>query len=293
MSDANPRLPKYDNLTYWHTLHKELGPRLCTVGHPWLSEALNELKYQSEAATLFDFLQSHQSWIRQEVSPTILDLGAGTGFWSEAVYTWFCQHGVQPIVTVLDISEHALGNIKARHPEFDAIHADLKTVDPCLCDGRFGLVLSFYCLHHLPRISDFLNALRFAARSVEPGGVLLIMDPVLSQPYSAFHAVQFSSHEGNGMPRPLGLIDDISEDEGLHRVAFKPAVSFILNGSIEAYSRIGFALTARLWQLLQRVYRSERATRTVGGLLRRTDHILKRKGLGYSSSLLAYRRKLS
>ncbi len=283
----------YDNSSYWLALHQASPGSLKTVGHPWLSEALNELKYQSEAATLFDFLQSHQAWIRKEVSPTILDLGAGTGFWSEAVHSWFCQHGAQPIVTVLDISEHALRDIKARHPEFDAIHADLKTVDPSLCDGRFGFVLSFYCLHHLPRISDFLNALRFAARSVGPGGVLLIMDPVLSQPYSAFHTIQFSSHEGNGMPRPLGLIDDVSENEGLHRVAFKPAVSFILNGSIEAHSRIGFALTTRLWELLQRVYRSEKATRTVGRLLQRTDHILKRKGLGYSSSLLVYRRKLS
>jgi SAM-dependent methyltransferase len=237
------------------------------------------------------FLDSHCQLLKDEIPPQIADIGVGTGFWTELLECWFQSQGSTTGFTVVDISEQALSLIKARHPHFETIRADLTTVDPSHLQERFGLVVSFYCLHHLPRIGDFLNGLRFAARSVAPNGVLLIMDPILSQPYSPFHELAFSSHEGNGMPRPLYLIDDVLESEGLARIAFAPAVSFILNGGIEARSRIGSATTNALWRLLQRVYRSDRATRVAGGAIRWADRLLKRCALAHSSSLVAYRKQ--
>lgn len=282
----------YDNSAYWRAMHQAHPGSLKAVGHPWLSEALNELKYRSEADALTVFLDTHRQLLKDEIQPQIADIGAGTGFWTEMLECWFQSHGGTPGFTVVDISEQALALIKARHPHFETIRADLTTVDPSHLQGRFGLVVSFYCLHHLPRIGDFLNGLSFAARSVAPNGVLLIMDPILSQPYSPFHELAFSSHEGNGMPRTLYLIDDVLKSEGLARIAFAPAVSFVLNGCIEARSRTGSVLTSGLWNLLQRAYRSERITRSLVGILSWTDAFLKRHSLAFSSSLVAYQKRL-
>ena len=93
------------------------------------------------------------------------------------------------------------------------------------------------------------------------------------------------------MPRPLCLIDDVLESEGLARIAFAPAVSFVLNDGIEARSRIGSAATNALWKLLQPVYRSDRVTRAIGGVIKWADCVLKRSGLAFSSSLVAYHKQ--
>jgi SAM-dependent methyltransferase len=283
----------YDNSSYWLDLHRTHPGSLKAVGHPWLSEALNELKYRSEAETLTRVLESLGPVSARGLGVTMLDIGAGTGFWTEAIHAWLSQRGAAPKVTALDISEQALAAIKRSHPEFETTCTDLKTVDPDSFHGRYTLVFSFYCLHHLPRIADFLNGLRFAARSVGAEGVLLIMDPMLSRPYSAFHAVEFAGHDANGMPRPLALIDEVLEGEGLDRVALEPAVSFLLNDAIEARSRVGFAVATTTWQLLQRLYRSEGATGACSRLLAWCDRALKRRGRALSSSLAAYRRTRS
>lgn len=282
----------YDNPSYWRALHQAHPGSLRAVGHPWLSEALNELKYRSEAAALSGFLDSHRELLIEGAPREVLDIGAGTGFWTEILQSWYQAHGAVPRVTAVDLSEQALALIKSRHPEVETVQLDLAAADPFRFREKFGLVASFYCLLHLPRFADFLNGLQLAARSVAPGGVLLLMDPVLSRPYSPFHATVFSSYNGNGLPRPLSLMDDVLDREGLDRIAFTPAVSFILNGSIEARSRLGSAFTTLLWIALQLAYRSERVTRVLSGALARTDALLKRHALAFSSSLVAYRKKV-
>jgi SAM-dependent methyltransferase len=193
-------------------------------------------------------------------------------------------------MTVLDISAEALGDVKKRHPEFRTIHADLKAVAPSSQRSGFDLVTSFYCLHHIPRAADFLNGLRFAGRSVAPDGLFLLMDPILSRPYSLFHAMAFRSEDTNGLPRTLSLIDDLLDSEGLERVAIVPAVSFVLNGAVEAGSRLGSAVAGRTWHQLQWVYRRDGLTRRLSAPIVALDRALKKAGKGLSSSLAAYRR---
>lgn len=281
----------YDNPSYWRALHRAHPGSLKAVGHPWLSEALNELKYGSEAAALLEFLHSERVSLSGKAPLRVLDVGAGTGFWSELLQSWCRDQGITPQLSALDLSEQALALIKARHPEIVTLQADLSSIDRDRCRDRFQLVLSCYCLHHLSKTADFLHALQFAARSVAPGGFLVLMDPILTQPYSPFHPGVSAGEESNGMPRPLSMIDDAVKREGLDRAAFAPAVSFILNGSIEGRSRLAYALTNRVWYLLQRAYRSERVTRALSGALTRTDTFLKRRRLAYSSSLAAYRKR--
>jgi hypothetical protein len=44
---------KYNNRGYWRDIHKEYKGVLRAVGHPTLSGHLNQLKYGSEARTIF------------------------------------------------------------------------------------------------------------------------------------------------------------------------------------------------------------------------------------------------
>ena len=281
----------YDHSSYWRTLHRTHPGSLRAVGHPWLSDALNELKYQSEASSLLGFLNAHHDLFSSEKSWRMLDVGAGTGFWTELLQAWLKKQGVTPRVTAVDLSEEALALVKERFPDVETMQADVSTIDPFRFRAAYNIVVSFYCLHHIPRIDGFLNGLRFAAQSLAPGGILLLMDPILTQPYSPFYSTVFSSHEGNGMPRPLAFIDDVVSRDGLERIFLSPAVSFLLNGPIEARSKLGSALTSRLWAWLQRAYRSQRVTQNLAGPLSWSDNFLKRHALAFSSSVVAYYRK--
>jgi len=280
----------YDNTRYWIDIHRSLPGSLRAVGHPWLSEALNELKYQSEAESLGMALELAATPLAGKASLKVLDIGTGTGYWAEAIVAWLACQKVTAELTVLDISAEALANVKKRHPEFETIHADLKAVDPSSQRGGFDLVTSFYCLHHIPRAADFLNGLRFAGRSVASDGLFLLMDPILARPYSPFHAMAFRSENTNGMPRTLSLIDDLLNAEGLERVVMVPAVSFILNGAIEAGSKLVSELAGRTWYQLQRVYRRDGLTRRLSAAIIALDRKLKKATKGLSSSLIIYHR---
>jgi SAM-dependent methyltransferase len=282
----------YNNAAYWTELHRELTGTLRSVGFPRFSERFNELKYASEAESLHAVFQMMADKVRHSGTVVrVLDVGAGTGYWTKLTTIALKHLSLQARVTALDISTEALAVLKQRNPEADTVQADLTTVDPDRFQGQFDMVMSFYCLHHLPRHDGFLNALRFAATSVRPGGALIIMDPVLSMPYSRFDSFDFSSWKSNGIPRHLYLLDDILSTLGLKRLDCRPAVSFLLNGNVEAGSRICYSMCNRLWSLLGHIYRSETLTVLASPLLHNADRLCKRIGWAYSSSLCTYRRE--
>lgn len=281
----------YDNTQYWQTIHRDFGARLRAVGHPNLSESFNALKYASEAETLSAVLQEAIAGLRTDAPVRVLDIGAGTGYWTRLVQDLLVSRGLDVSLSALDLSADALRGIQQQLPEATLIQADLKTIAPDRCPESHDLVYTCYCLHHIPRLADFLNALTFAARSVARDGHLLLMDPVLRLPYSPFAALDFPSYRGNGVPRHLHLIDDVLDREGLTRVAIRPAVSFLLNGNIEARRAWSYALCRRLWQVLHRVYVSETLTPRFARILRPVDRWCKRTDLAFSSSVCLYRKQ--
>ncbi len=94
----------YDNSSYWRGLHETHPGSLKAVGHPWLSETLNTLKYESEVDTLRAFLDAHRGLLTNEMQPRVADIGAGTGFWTELLERWFENQGRSPLFTLVDIS---------------------------------------------------------------------------------------------------------------------------------------------------------------------------------------------
>lgn len=281
---------KYDNEPYWLRMHERHAGRLRAVGHSSLSEKFNELKYASERATFLDALNRLKPKLRERANLSVLDVGAGTGYWTGLLSHWCREEGLEAEMSVLDLSPDALKSVQASYPWVKVIQQDLASVDVSLLSEAFDLVMAFYCLHHLVRIGDFLNALSFSAKSVRNGGFLMIMDPILTRPFTYLDTLDFGSFEGNGIPRHLYLLDDVLSRERLRRVALWPAVSFVLNGNIEANSRGAFLICDLIWKMMQICYRRSVWTHRIGRIIVALDGFLKNANLGFSASLCLYRK---
>lgn len=287
---------KYDNTEYWTDIYKRYGGDLQAVGHPGLSKKLNELKYDSETNTILRSLRDIGNEFRQAGKGrlSILDVGAGGGYWSKVVYDAFHEQGFSVKVTALDISQEALDIVRKRNPHINTVRKDLKTINPDVFSQGFDLVIACYCLHHLINLDDFLNGLRFVGRSVNADGFLIIMDPILTLPFSRFDVIDFPSYQGNGIPRHLYLIEDVLGKEGFYREVMWPAVSFLLNGNIEGYDPFSYTLASILWRALcMLIYRSDRFVQLLSGILFTLDRALKGLNLAFSSNVCVYRKSTS
>jgi len=273
-------------------LHENLKGELKAVGHPFLSESLNQLKYESEAETVLIGLKKIVDAFRQEdrTKLSVLDVGAGYGYWTGLIYNLFSENGFGINASALDVSTDALDVLRNRLPYVNPISADLRTIAPDKSERSYDFVFAGYCLHHLTRANDFLNALQFVGRSVNEGGFLLIMDPVLTRPFSKADTLDFQSFRGNGIPRHLYFVDDILAGFGLRRCLVLPAVSFILNENIEAPDKLSYYAMMAIWKLVCRLDRVNRLVEKTAGVFRSVDSILKRQGLAFSSSVCIYQK---
>jgi len=225
---------------------------------------------------------------RTELS--VLDVGAGYGYWTGLVCDLFSKNSFRINASALDVSREALDIIHQRLPQVERISADLRTMAPDQSRESFDLVFACYCLHHLTRAHDFLNAVQFVGRSVNNGGFLLIMDPVLTMSFSKADTLDFQSFQGNGIPRHLYFMDDILAELGLRRSVVLPAVSFLLNENIEAPDRLSYYAMMVIWKLLCRLDRIKNFAQKTSNALRSIDSLLKRHNLAFSSSVSVYQK---
>jgi len=281
----------YNNPQYWKNIHNSYKGELRAVGHPFLSENLNRLKYESEGSSLSQALSKVVDDFAQKGFRefSFLDVGAGTGYWSSFIFDVF-SHDFIVNATALDISTEALDILTKQFPNMELVNDDLAKIAPNRFLESYDLVFSCYCLHHLVNHDDFVNALRFVGNSVKKEGFLLIMDPILKMPYSKYDTLDFNTFSGNGIPRHLYLIDDILGKVGLQRRSICPAVSFILNENIEAPGPIAYYLMTVTWKILCKFYRSEKIVQIFGGTLKYADKMLKRLSLSFSSSICLYQK---
>ncbi len=282
----------YENQSYWMNLHEKFKGELRAVGHPFLSEEMNQLKYESEAKTILTSLEKIIASFKQVgySKLSILDVGAGYGYWTALTYDALSQNGFQVDASALDISANALDVLQQRLPYVHPINADLTTIVPDKGKEAYDFVFACYCLHHLTRSHDFHNALQFMAHSVKRSGFLLIMDPVLSKPFSKADTLDFQTFHGNGIPRHLYFIDDVLAQLGMRRCLVLPAVSFLLNQNIEAPDMISYYTMMFMRKLLCRFDRIKNFAQRTAGALKYIDLVLKRQGLAYSSNVCLYQK---
>jgi len=136
---------KYDTESYWKSLHKQWAGRLRSVGHPWLSEEFNQLKYPSESAAFLVSLEEMRSGLPERKTLSILDVGVGTGYWTGVSANWCSKAGLQVDASAVDISEVALESVKSNFPSVETCLQDLRSVDVDMFSNTFDLVISCYC----------------------------------------------------------------------------------------------------------------------------------------------------
>ena len=143
------------------------------------------LDYAAHAETVRALLEAHNPGAR-----TVLDLGCGTGLYTEQLANWYDVIG-------LDLSESMLAVARRRLPQTRFHLADMTSFE---LNERFdGLVCMFSSVAYLTTPDDLGGMIRSCAAHLNPGGVLII------EPWFAPDA-WMESHIGSRVVEGDGLV---------------------------------------------------------------------------------------
>lgn len=182
------------------------------TGETTLPLAYNKACYTLRAEVLEDALRQAGATVRGK---RVLDVGCGTGFWTE----FYTRRGAH--YTGLDIAQVSVDRLAERYPEQRFARADVSDGVP---GGPFDLVNVFDVLYHVTDDERWQAALRHLAGALAPGGLLLVTDA-----FSDFGAIA----EHNVM-RPLSRYLDVLTAAGLSREQLRPT-SVLLNRDLGAW----------------------------------------------------------
>lgn len=279
---------KYHNRSYWLELHESFSGSLRAVGWPTLSEALNELKYQSESEA---FTRSFSLSIDNRKLARVLEVGVGIGFWTTLAKAYASENNITLDYSALDISSDALRVVHERYPDVTCIESDLTQQNASTAVEKYDVVTAIMVLLHLTNFNDYQKALEFCAASVDEGGALIIYEPFLLRNYSPFISKKYSQFKGNSFTQLKFQIDNILDNLGFDQVAMMPGTSWLLNAPIQAGSKWGFFVKQAIWLVLYgSVFKSEKLTKALRKPLRALDALLKR-GNGDSGIFVVYRKR--
>lgn len=284
----------YDNPLHWTSMHKKFGGSLKSVGRSGLSETYNRYKYRSEEATFFEAVNK-LIFDKKDINEAIkiLDVGAGTGYWLAVVQNILTQKKLDLQLHALDLSEDALQVLKKNIPESICIHDNAGTIVPEKYAGKFDLVISNYCLHHITQPLQFHNALNLVIKSVKPGGYLLIMDCFIDREYAPSYNINPETFTGSGYSRPLHLLNEACQQNNMSMIAQYDPISYLMNNVLEDNSYIGFQIKSMIWKFLHCLYKTEAISRFILPIIFPLDKFLKSKRKGFSTRLFVYQKKHS
>jgi len=164
------------------------------TGEPGLSLAYNRACYQLRAEVLGTCLQ------RAGMLPggrRVLDIGCGTGFWTE----WYVSRGAH--YTGVDIAQVSVDRLAERYPEQRFVRADVSEGVP---GGPYDIVNVFDVLYHITDDARWESALRQLAGAVAPGGLLLVTDVFNDRGALAEHNVMRPLERYLGVIGAAGLV---------------------------------------------------------------------------------------
>ena len=170
------------------------------TGETGLSLAYNRACYALRADVLGTALA------RAGVSPSgarVLDVGCGTGFWTE----YYSARGAR--YTGVDIAQVSVDRLAARYPAQRFVRADVSEGVP---EGPYDVVNVFDVLYHVTDDARWEAALRHLAGAVAPGGLLLVTDVFAARGRLAEHNVM----------RPLKRYMEVLSGQGLRREQLVP-----------------------------------------------------------------------
>ena len=224
-----------DQTAYWRTLHADKRGDLDAVGYAALGRGFNRVTYALRRDALAGLLQ--RCAVRpQAVFEAAVGVGAYASLWQ--------QLGVTRWIGV-DISADAIADLQARYPASEFYVADV-TRDSADFPAAVDLATAIDVLYHLPDDAAFSAALQHIARSVKPGGALVVSDVFtdVRRPV-AVHVVR----------RPLAAYVDIVQPLGFHLEARAPVFSILGDPVVVPYARVRSRLLFEAWRVLQKSIR--------------------------------------
>jgi len=157
--------------SYWEDRF-EKQPGLTAVGIKKLGKAYNYWLYRFQGF-VFDSLISEKFLPLQ--AQKVLDLGAGTGFFSKK---WI-QHGAKSVV-VTDISDRAIATLLLNLSGVKGHQLDIAQEWPAeLKNKSFDVVSAMAVLFHLKEDEQYIHALRSINQSLQMGGTFIFSENLL------------------------------------------------------------------------------------------------------------------
>lgn len=170
------------------------------TGETGLSLAYNRACYELRALVLTRALQRCGTRVS---GARVLDVGCGTGFWTE----YYSARGAR--YTGVDIAQVSVDRLAASYPALRFVCADVSDGVP---DGPYDVVNVFDVLYHVTDDERWASALRHLAGAVAPGGLLLVTDVFAERGRLAEHNVM----------RPLKRYAEVLSAQGLTREHLVP-----------------------------------------------------------------------
>ena len=253
---------RYQAAEYWERLLSS-NFTIAGVAHPYLPHSFNGFLYRAMERSMHRALRTAP--LAQPVEASrVLDVGSGVGLW----LAFWRRLGVSRL-TSIDLTEASAQRLAALYPEVRVEQADIASADLAPL-GRFELVSVVNVLLHLTDDDSFASALGNLASVLEPGGALVVIDPVVA----GRSRLPRPDESANSKARSLEQWREALSLAHLRLVQIFP-VTVLLDGPVEARTAASFRARMWLWNTLCRgLCGRERRGAVVGGLLYAIDSAL-------------------
>jgi len=271
----------YSAADYWQTLLRR--DDLSAVGQSALPAEINAWLYRTLARNLGRFLRRHD--LDRPVPARVYDVGAGTGFW----VSYWRSRGAER-VDGCDLVADAVARINDRlgTERGRVVVADIAGPSG-LGSERYALVTVMNVLLHVTQEAAFERALSNIAALVQPGGALLLAEPILlhaeyERPYDP---------EKHSRARALAAYRGPLEAAGLSLEALEGATA-LGNNPIEANSASAYRRYGSWWRFVARRSKANpRSAVWLGRAIYHLDPMALRLGAAPSSKFALFRRPVS
>jgi SAM-dependent methyltransferase len=242
-------MSRYEPRTYWEDLlAREYNLR--GVSYPELPESFNARFYRVSKAAARRALR-RAGFAASQPPERVLDVGAGTGAWID----FWSRLGAREIVGV-DLTETAVTRLSAHYPQHRFVRADISGADLPV-DPPFDAASVMSVLLHIPDERGFERAVSNVASVLRPGGVAVVMDPIVVHRWWGMPFTDAS----NSRVRSLDEWRRVFDAAELDIVALEP-VTWLFANPIDTRHRATFRLLSAYWRAMSRLVSSRERTGT-------------------------------